>query len=162
MNNPVFSFSRMLCTTLVGLGGQNKKAGQRGVMLYRRCSGEDMSNISYLEHKSAQETLRAELSLIHSEYKTKMNLPSQIAQQFPTEHGNVDDSLTSNFTEVVMSASLDCMARMMKFAGQIMSLSVEHMGAEPPCSFLVVSIGSMARGEATPYSDREYMFLITE
>ncbi|KAF6035452.1 hypothetical protein EB796_006235 [Bugula neritina] len=31
---------------------------------------------------------------------------------------------------------------------------------EPPCNFAVVALGSVARGEATPYSDLEYGFLI--
>ena len=30
----------------------------------------------------------------------------------------------------------------------------------PPCSFTVAAIGSVARGEATPYSDLEYIFIL--
>jgi hypothetical protein len=49
---------------------------------------------------------------------------------------------------------------MLAMLEQIMNHCVTIMKQKPPCSFSVVAIGSMARGEATPYSDLEYMFLL--
>ena len=49
---------------------------------------------------------------------------------------------------------------MITYVNQIIRKSVSVLSAIPPCPFVVVAIGSLARGEATPYSDLEYMFLI--
>jgi len=49
---------------------------------------------------------------------------------------------------------------MVKFAKMIFEYSVESLISQPPCSFCVMALGSLAKGEATPYSDIEYLFLI--
>ena len=56
--------------------------------------------------------------------------------------------------------SLSCSSEMITYVNQIIRKSVSVLSAKPPCPFVVVTIGSLARGEATPYSDLEYMFLI--
>ena len=47
-----------------------------------------------------------------------------------------------------------------EFAGRIIRESVQLLNITPPCEFDAVAIGSMAREEATPYSDLEYLFLV--
>lgn len=50
---------------------------------------------------------------------------------------------------------------MVNFAGTIIDEAIKFMGTDrPPCDFSAVGIGSLGRGEATPYSDLEYLFLI--
>ena len=51
---------------------------------------------------------------------------------------------------------------MIAYVNKIMTKAVSILTANPPCPFVVVAIGSLARGEATPYSDLEYMFLIKQ
>ena len=51
--------------------------------------------------------------------------------------------------------SVDCSEDMRKFAGKIIEMSVNMLKQNAPCSFEAVAIGSIARGEATPYSDLE-------
>lgn len=41
----------------------------------------------------------------------------------------------------------------------ILAFSVKLLG-DPPCIFVVMGLGSLSRGEATPYSDIEYGFLL--
>ena len=41
-------------------------------------------------------------------------------------------------------------------------IAVASMKNEPPCDFSVVGIGSLGRGEATPFSDLEYLFLVKD
>ena len=48
---------------------------------------------------------------------------------------------------------------MVNFAGDVMKQAAEICGP-PPCQFAAVTIGSMAKGETTPYSDLEFLFLI--
>lgn len=52
---------------------------------------------------------------------------------------------------------------MVEFAEVVMKESLNFIGCETlPCHFEAVGIGSLARGEATPYSDIEYLFLIED
>ena len=64
------------------------------------------------------------------------------------------------FSDVVPPLSIDCTQRMLKLSNMIMEQSVAYQSAKPPCAFSAVAIGSMAKGEATPYSDLEFLFLI--
>ena len=51
---------------------------------------------------------------------------------------------------------------MITLVENIISESVTSLILQPPCDFSAVAIGSLARGEATPYSDLEYIFLIEQ
>jgi len=49
---------------------------------------------------------------------------------------------------------------MVEFAKMVVEYSVESLIPQSPCSFCMVALGSLAKGEATPYSDIKYLFLI--
>ena len=66
---------------------------------------------------------------------------------------------TEEFVSRVMSLSLGCNEGMVQFTAKIMEKATTICGA-PPCQFSAVAIGSMARGETTPYSDLEFFFLV--
>lgn len=66
-----------------------------------------------------------------------------------------------SFYEIIRNASLACSEKMATFAGDIIAESVCWLSPKkPPCDFVALAIGSLARGEATPYSDLEYLFLV--
>ena len=67
-----------------------------------------------------------------------------------------------HFQNEVFSISKYCTDQMIQLTHDIMKDSVELMEESLPCSFSVVVFGSMAKGEATPYSDLEYMFLVED
>ena len=71
-----------------------------------------------------------------------------------------DPSWSSNFYDVMKTISLDCSNAIQKFAGRIIKEPVDVLSVRPQCGFDAVAIGSIARREATPYSDLEYSFLI--
>ena len=48
---------------------------------------------------------------------------------------------------------------MKKLASEIISISVDLLNTKLPCEFVAVAIGSIAWGEATLYSDLEYIFM---
>ncbi|KAF6035449.1 hypothetical protein EB796_006232 [Bugula neritina] len=63
----------------------------------------------------------------------------------------------------VFASSEECSKEFVEFSRSIIQKSRELLRGcqvEPPCNFAVVALGSVARGEATPYSDLEYAFLI--
>ena len=73
--------------------------------------------------------------------------------------GNTD-LYFNEFSSSMQALSSDCSSAMIGYAGEIIEESVKLLQKSPPCSFSALAIGSMAKGEATPYSDLEYIFLI--
>ena len=73
---------------------------------------------------------------------------------------DVDSTCRDLFVELMKQITTEC--KMIIFARHIMEQSLSMLLERCPCSFVVVAIGSLARGEATPYSDLEYLFLIEE
>jgi len=71
--------------------------------------------------------------------------------------------ISNQLSNDVFVKSDECSKAFAEFSGSIIQKSRELLKgcqAEPPCKFAVVALGSVARGEATPYSDLEYAFLI--
>lgn len=65
-----------------------------------------------------------------------------------------------SFCQRMKEVSINCTKSMNSFVGKVMEVSSQMQLENPPCDFSVVVFGSLARGEATPYSDVEYLFLI--
>ena len=63
------------------------------------------------------------------------------------------------FTKAVRKVSLQCTEDLKALFTKLITEAVESLTHDPPCPFMVVVLGSLARGEATPYSDLEYIFL---
>ena len=57
------------------------------------------------------------------------------------------------FINTMQNVSLDCSDDMICFTKGIMRESMRLLKKPPPCDFSMLAIGSLARGEATPYSD---------
>jgi len=74
-----------------------------------------------------------------------------------------DTDASEDFIEKVFKLSKLCSKKLILIAHEVVTSSVsilKKQGREPPCSFAVVGLGSVARGEATPYSDLEYIFIV--
>ena len=61
-----------------------------------------------------------------------------------------------------MKLSYKTNIRMKVLTGKILQNCVKTTGCPQPCKFSAVALGSLAKGEATPYSDLEFMFLVEE
>ena len=98
---------------------------------------------------------------IRRELKEELGEPDRLVHGLKTDQHND----LHEFTECVKEISIKCTDNMVKFAGNVMEKSVNALyekDCKPPCQFSVVVMGSLARGEATPYSDIEYMFLVQD
>ena len=74
--------------------------------------------------------------------------------------GKVDRSQQEVFYQEIKSISLFSTGQMVDFCAMIFGYSVQILADLPPCAFCVVALGSLARGEMTPYSDLEYIILV--
>ena len=66
------------------------------------------------------------------------------------------------FINSMQNVSLDCSDDMIRFTKEVMRESMRLLKKPPPCDFSMLAISSLARGEATPYSDLEYLFIVEE
>ena len=78
--------------------------------------------------------------------------------QFDGNHTN--SATQTEYHKLMMKVSLGCSEDMRNFARLVLGESVRVLKTKPACAFETVAIGSIARGEATPYSDLEYLFFI--
>ena len=79
---------------------------------------------------------------------------------------NMDDifsernmSNCSVFADSVFDMSAKCSDNLIATTEYIVMSSM-GLHEAPPCAFCVIGLGSIARGEATPYSDLEYAFIV--
>ena len=92
--------------------------------------------------------------------ETRNHAIRQVQSLESSKHKNTttSDKMTKRISLLVR----DCSERMVKFAGNIIESSIELVDIDPPCDFAVIGLGSLGRAEATPYSDLEYLFLISD
>ena len=102
-------------------------------------------------------SLKNRLQYIRESTRETLKMSADIVKQLDGRHGLAEKE---HFSNSVKSISVQCTDNMITLAEQVMSESMNTLVQKPPCNFQVVAIGSLARGEATPYSDLEYMFLI--
>ena len=108
-------------------------------------------------------TLKRKLQIIRNVVKGELKKLSPLIENLnctiESLRSETNNETMSNFTESIQSLSQKCNSRMIEFAGNIIKQATAICGP-PPCQFAVVAIGSMAKGEATPYSDLEFLFLM--
>ena len=61
---------------------------------------------------------------------------------------DVDSTCRDLFVELMKQITTECSEKMIIFAGHIVEQSLSMLLERCPCSFVVVAIGSLARGEA--------------
>ena len=113
------------------------------------------------ESQKITECLSEKLRLIRVELQEKLQTLDLIQKfQLALQPNQNDDRLEREFYREIKSISLWCTDQMVAFSEQVFEKSVNTLKQEPPCSFSVIALGSLAKGEATPYSDLEYIFLV--
>ena len=118
------------------------------------------STISYDQQKEMTKHLKCRLENVREHCKMDLLEKEPLVDQY--ENMVQERGLDNKFYISMKETALRCTEMMLELAGVIMSQSVNILRDESPCDFDAVAIGSLARGEATPYSDLEYLFLIEE
>ena len=85
-----------------------------------------------------------------------------MALRFPVNLNTQISYVQNKFVNLMEEVSDKCNSRMIDFCRAITGKSVQFLHADPPCNFSVLAMGSLARGESTPFSDFEYLFLLGE
>ena len=118
--------------------------------------------ITHKQHTKITDKLKEQLKTIRKVCRAERMVAEELVMKYEddTTDDTLDDSLNSDFYYCMKHISLHCTEMMADFAGKIIEKSVSIICDQPPCEFQAVAIGSIARAEATPYSDLEYIFLI--
>ena len=108
--------------------------------------------------KTLTKKLKITLGCIRDKYRKEIQHTERLVAQFDGNHTN--SATQTEYHKLMMKVSLGCSDDMRNFARLVLGESVRVLKTKPACAFETVAIGSIARGEATPYSDLEYLFLI--
>ena len=103
------------------------------------------------------DALQVELQTIRTEMHVGIQALINDLEQCKVE---TNIKFMQNFGAAVEAMSSDCSRQLIGLVEKIMSYSVKMLNDPPPCPFAAVALGSLARGEATPFSDLKYLFLI--
>lgn len=120
----------------------------------------DKLTITFDEQEDIIKALKNDLQAIRDHYRSEISTADQIVKVF--ESREIIRSDYAPFYDHMKTISVSCSEHMGKFTGDIIRQSMSLCSDKPPCNFQAIAIGSLARGEATPYSDLEYLFLVSE
>ena len=108
--------------------------------------------------------LKSKLETIRSEYRTEIKDTTKLFDGWDCAIEHLDSAANQQtnktFIDQMIKISNSCNVSMKSFAHTLIARSIELCKQKPPCKFAAVAMGSLARGETTPYSDLEFLFLV--
>ena len=123
---------------------------------------KDSVKAPYSEQEAITKSLKTELLELRNEQRKQLErIHKQVSEIKLLSHRSRDDNKwMTDFVSTVRVLSENCTEKLVAFAARVIENSLQLVGEKVPCEFTAVAIGSLARGEATSYSDLEYLFLI--
>ena len=123
--------------------------------------------LSYSEYKELASRHKQLLENLRESTRVEFfkSILPEIAKDLKTifKASNINNALA--FAEEVFAKSKNVCQKLVNFTKEILQSSVDLLmdtEKSPPCNFAVIGLGSIAKGEATPYSDLEYAFIVEE
>ena len=125
----------------------------------------DDRDVQFDEHQGTMASLKQYLTQIRQKVSTQLMPVTPLIEQLQCERDRLrskQNLLTiTQFMSAVYSVSSTTTSLMTMFASLIFSKAACMCSrGKAPCSFSVVGMGSLAKGETTPYSELEFLFLI--
>lgn len=127
----------------------------------------DEVSLTYAKQKHITDELKAELQAIRQRCSKWLAHPTEEMEKWPTAIEELSKlsqdqiySISKTFVQKMRIVSDLCNDEMVRFSRLCVEKAVKLCG-ESPCKFAAVAIGSIARGETTPYSDLEFIFLVS-
>ena len=121
-------------------------------------------DLTYDQQAEMTELLKSQLQKIRLDCKMKEREVRKVIDDWncaADELGSSQNKLTTQrFCNLMKRASKLTSLMLSVFVGKLTQTSVNIICEKPPCKFAAVAMGSLAKGEATPYSDLEFMFLV--
>ena len=121
--------------------------------------------LSYSDQCDVMERLKVTLNKVRDRVKSGLTEIELLTEQLNCDPENIRSERYNQLTDLwiskVKSLSSSCNKDMIDFTSTVIEKAVKICGP-PPCDFASVGIGSIARGETTPYSDLELLFLVED
>lgn len=115
-------------------------------------------NPSHGTNQRVTSELRDHLAQTRQTSINSLDQMADIVTQFCIESCN--KNAKENFSLHIKQLAKQCTDGMLELSSMVITKAVAALGSSVPCAFSAVAIGSMAKGEATPYSDLEFMFIL--
>ena len=138
---------------------------QREAFSVQRLYWDESIHLSYSDQGDLTESLKMALGRVRERVRSGLTESGPLVEQLSFGPEDIRSEKYNKLIDVwisnVKSLSSACNKDMIDFASKIIKETVNICGP-PPCEFACVGIGSIARGETTPYSDLEYLFLVKD
>ncbi|CAH1777589.1 unnamed protein product, partial [Owenia fusiformis] len=117
---------------------------------------KDMSQLN--TNTKVERNYNEALNSYRSRLKANMKDAVDLMMKWPKADNGPNPEYEESLNQMIKSICGDNTSFMKEFIAELMEQSIAVCGP-PPCKFTMVGLGSLARGESTPYSDLEYLFL---
>ena len=121
--------------------------------------------MSYSHQSTMTDMLKAALGRVRKKVKSGLTEIEPLISRFNCDPEVIRSETYNHLIDLwiskVNSLSSACNKDMVHFTFTVIEDAIRICGS-PPCEFAAVGIGSIARGETTPYSDLEFLFMVKD
>ena len=141
--------------------GQKGQWQEKAYKVQVKYGKEDLQ--SFLQHLQTTHALKSQLAVIREKWKKQKD---RLADHVGNLNCEADTLFCSNTQDIYSQLLCDIpnlcthVNRDMIMLTRSVLEKVLDICGEPKCGYCLVALGSLARGEMTPYSDLEFLFLI--
>ena len=122
--------------------------------------------LSFEKQQEITQNLKSQIETIRSGNRSSLKSVAKLFDSWDCAVENLDSKrskiVNNVFVDKMRRVLGSCTADIRDFTNMIIQQSIKLCKQPQPCKFAAVAMGSLARGETTPYSDLEFLFLVEE
>ena len=122
--------------------------------------------ISFEKQQEITQNLKTQIETIRFGNRKSLESVTKLFDSWDCVVENLDSKkskiVNNVFVDKMRRVSESCTADIRDFTNTIIQRSIDLCKQPQPCKFAAVAMGLLARGETTPYSDLEFLFLVEE